>query len=230
MQFQREQSLRLFGETVRDTFLTEDEFPALFVSCTTLKDPTSFDGRHHTIEAITYIGDEPFRQFSHLDDYHSEAYLRYKNRICEKFLNSLERIAPGIRTKVVRAEIGTPMTNAFYINATNGSVFGTEKTVWQTGAFAFGRQSAIQNLYLCGASILAHGVAGASYSGMQTAATILNRPLDDLLRPEANQDIRIYDAEDPSRWPEWIHRKMEIRLRHALIRHSRKAGSRAPSR
>src|SRR5690606_11745931 len=30
-------------------------FPGLFISCTTLKDPTSYDGKHHCLEVITYI-------------------------------------------------------------------------------------------------------------------------------------------------------------------------------
>lgn len=201
----------LFKDMNTEDILTEDEFPGLFVSCTTLKDPLSFNGRHHTIEAITYIGYEAFREFSKLDDYHSEAYLSYKERICQKLLNSLERIVPGISQHIIQMELGTPMTNEFYIQSTRGSVYGTEKSFWQTGPFAYRNKSEIANLYLCGASILAHGVAGASYSGVQTAATILNCRMDDLLQPEPNQNIRIYEAEDPSEWPEWMRLKMERR-------------------
>lgn len=199
----------LFKDMNTEDILTEDEFPGLFISCTTLKDPLSFDGRHHTIEVITFIGYEAFREFSKLDDYHSPAYMKYKDRICEKLFNSLEKVVPGIRNHVVQMELGTPMTNEFYIQSTRGSVYGTEKSFWQTGPFAFRNKSEISNLYLSGASILAHGVAGASYSGVQTAATILNCRLDDLLKPMENQYIRIYDAEDPAHWPDWIHRKME---------------------
>jgi phytoene dehydrogenase-like protein len=201
----------LFKDMNSEDILTEDEFPALFISCTTLKDPLSFNGRHHTIEAITYIGYDSFKEFSKLDDYHSEAYLQYKSRIIEKLLNSLERVVPGIRRHIIQMELGTPMTNEFYIQSTRGSVYGTEKNFWQTGPFAFRNKSEIDNLYLCGASILAHGVAGASYSGVQTAATILNRRMEDLLQPDLNQNVRIYEAEDSSKWPEWIHRKMELR-------------------
>jgi len=108
-------------------------------------------------------------------------------------------------------ELGTPMTNEFYIQSTNGSVYGTEKGFWQTGPFSYRNKSEIENLYLCGASVMAHGVTGASYSGIQTAAIILGCKMDDLLQPDPNQNIRIYDAEDSSAWPEWIHRKMKNR-------------------
>ncbi|MBC7829080.1 MAG: NAD(P)/FAD-dependent oxidoreductase [Chitinophagaceae bacterium] len=199
----------LFGDMKATDILKDDEFPGLFISCTTLKDPLSFNGRHHTIEAITYLGYDAFKEFSHLDDYHSAAYLQYKDRICEKLLNSLERVVPGIRDHIVQMELGTPMTNEFYIRSTRGSVYGTEKNFWQTGPFSYRNKSEIENLYLCGASVLAHGVAGASYSGAQTAATILNCKMDDLLKPDPDQNIRIYEAEDSSGWPEWIHRKMK---------------------
>lgn len=201
----------LFEDMNKTDILSEDEFPGLFISCTTLKDPLSFNGRHHTIEAITYLSYEAFKTFSELSDYHSPAYLQYKDRICEKLLNSLEKVVPGIRDYIVQMELGTPMTNEYYIQSTKGSVYGTEKSFWQTGPFAFRNRSEIKNLYLCGASVLAHGVAGASYSGVQTAATILNCRMDDLLKPEPDQNIRIYDAEDSSNWPEWIHRKMKSR-------------------
>ena len=201
----------LFADMNSEDILREDEFPGMFISCTTLKDPLSYNGRHHTIEAITFISYDAFKQFSELDDYHSEAYLKYKNRVCDKLLNSLDRVVPGIRDHIVQMELGTPMTNEFYIQSTKGSVYGTEKNFWQTGPFSYKNKSEIENLYLCGASVLAHGVTGASYSGVQTAATILNCKMDDLLHPEPNQNIRIYDAEDSSHWPEWIHTKRNSR-------------------
>ena len=115
-------------------------------------------------------------------------------------------------------ELGTPMTNQFYINSTRGNVYGTEKSFLQTGPFSFRSKSEIENLFLCGASVLAHGVAGASYSGVQTAATILGCRMDDLLKPEPGQNVRIYDAEDSSQWPEWIHRKIHQRKKNFLHR------------
>ncbi|MGB7394703.1 MAG: NAD(P)/FAD-dependent oxidoreductase, partial [Pricia sp.] len=37
-----------------------EAFEAMFISCTTLKDPASFDGKHHTIEAITFVDYKAF--------------------------------------------------------------------------------------------------------------------------------------------------------------------------
>ena len=211
----------LFEDMNSTDILSEDEFPGLFISCTTLKDPLSFNGRHHTIEAITYLSYEAFKEFSQLTDYHSPVYLQYKERVTEKLLNSLERVVPTIRDHVVQMELGTPMTNEYYIESTRGSVYGTEKNFWQTGPFSYNNKSEINNLYLCGACVLAHGVAGASYSGVQTAATILGCLMGDLLKPEPDQNVRIYDAEDFSTWPEWIHRKMKSKSERIFLKESK---------
>lgn len=186
----------LFDAMKTCDILTDDEFPAQFISCTTLKDPVSYNGRYHNLEVVTFIDYEPFKEFESTGDYHTEIYQQHKERICEKFLNSLEKVLPGIRNSIVQMELGTPKTNQFYIQSTNGNVYGTEKDFWQTGPFAFSCQSEIPNLYLCGASVLSHGVGGATNSGIQTAARILKRPLSDLLTPIEGQQVRIYDAED----------------------------------
>jgi all-trans-retinol 13,14-reductase len=103
--------------------------------------------------------------------------------------------------------LGTPKTNEFYINSTKGNVYGTEKTLRQVGPFSYKNKSEIENLYLCGASTLSHGVAGATLSGIVAAAGILNCKPEDLFLEDANQKLRIYDADDPKTWPDWINVK-----------------------
>jgi all-trans-retinol 13,14-reductase len=191
-----------------------DEFPALFMSCTTLKDPVSYNGRYHNFELVTYLDYESLPGFKEEGDYHSEAYTAFKEKIVAKFMNTVERMLPGARAKVVQAELGTPKTNQFYINSTNGNVYGTEKTVRAVGPFAFRNKSEINNLYLCGASTLSHGVTGATYSGVAAAASVLKCTQEELLQPDENQQLRIYDAEDPASWPEWVHKKREDKVRH----------------
>jgi len=204
----------VFQEMKAEDILADDEFPALFISCTTIKDPVSYNGRYHCLEMVTFIDYKAFQEFeTSSGDYHTSAYERYKERITEKLLNSLEKVVPGVRAHIVQQELGTPLTNEFYVQATRGNVYGTEKSFWQTGPFAFGNKSEIGNLYLCGASILSHGVAGASYSGVQTAARILNRSMEELIEPQPGQSVRIYEAENPAEWPSWVHQKMQDKKR-----------------
>jgi hypothetical protein len=55
---------------------------------------------------------------------------------------------------------------------------------------------------------MSHGVAGASYSGVKTAAEILGCTEDELLQKDELQHLRIFDAEDCSQWPDWVHLRM----------------------
>ena len=191
-----------------------DEFPAMFVSCTTLKDPVSFNGRYHNFEAVTYVDYDSLPDFKGNEDYHCAEYDAFKQKVIAKFMNTLERIIPGAKENTVQVELGTPKTNQFYVNSTNGNVYGTEKTLKSVGPFAYKNKSEINNLYLCGASTLSHGVAGATYSGMEAAAKILECSREDLYIDEPDQKIRIYDADDAGSWPDWVHRKREDKIRH----------------
>ncbi|OQX74553.1 MAG: phytoene dehydrogenase [Bacteroidetes bacterium 4484_249] len=208
----------IFEDMMRMDITSDDEFPGLLISCTTLKDPTSFDGRYHAIEVVTYINHESFNRFKDEGNNHSQEYLKFKEHLTLKMINSLEKVLPGISSKIVQQELGTPMTNEHFINSTNGCVYGTEKSFRQTGPFAFKTESEIENLYLCGASILSHGVAGASYSGVQTAAKILKCRQDDLIKPDESQNIRIYDAEDDSEYPEWMKQKIQAKKERLAAR------------
>lgn len=199
----------LYKEMSGQDILTEDDFPAVFISCSTLKDPASYNGHQHNIEVVTYIKYEAFGKFRHEDAERSPTYLHYKERIGEKLLNNLERVLPDIRKHIVQMDVATPITNEFYIRSTEGNVYGTEKSLMQVGPWTFKNKAEIDDLYLCGASVLAHGVGGALNSGIQTAATILNRRADDMIKAVEGQTVRVYEAEDRSGWPAWLLTKME---------------------
>lgn len=202
-----------FEDLMSNTIAEGDSFPALFMSCTTLKDPPSFNGRYHNFEIVTYVNYDHIPNCNGSDDYHSEEYMTFKEKVIEKLMNNVEKVIPNAKKHIVQAELGTPKTNEFYINSSNGNVYGTEKTLNQVGPFAFKNKTEIDNLFLCGASTLSHGVTGASFSGVATAAAILNCTSDDLLVPNPDQKIRIYDAEDPSTWPDWVHVKRSDKSR-----------------
>lgn len=190
-----------------------EDFPALFMSCTTLKDPVSFNGRYHNFEIVTYVNYDNIKKFKGETDYHCEEYALFKEKVTQKLMNNVEKIIPGAKNHIVQAELGTPMTNEFFVNSTKGNVYGTEKTLNQVGPFAFKNKSEIENLFLCGASTLSHGVSGATHSGVMAASVILNCSKDDLIQIDESQKIRVYDAEDSSTWPDWIHTKRSDKVR-----------------
>ena len=190
------------------SILETDEFDSLFISCSSLKDPLSFNGKHHTLEVVTFIDYDSFKALNKNPDETHERYLKIKERLSEKLMNTFKRILPAVHKNIVHLEVGTPITNEYYINTTKGNVYGTEKGFMQTGPFSYKAKTEIENLYMCGASIMSHGVAGASYSGVKTAAEILGCREEDLIQKDESQVLRIYDAEDSSLWPDWIHQRM----------------------
>lgn len=200
-----------YDEAMNSDLKSDAPFEGMFISCTTLKDPISFDGKHHTLEVITFIDYKAFEKFTDEDAQRSPEYLAFKEHLSKKMLGGLEKAVPGIRNHIVHQELGTPITNEYYINTTEGNVYGTEKSLKHIGPFAFKAKSEIENLYLCGASILSHGVAGASHSGVATAAEILECHPDELKAPQEDQELRIYEAEDASNYPDWMLKKIEVR-------------------
>ena len=198
----------IFEGLTKVSILETDEYDSLFISCSSLKDPLSFNGRHHTLEVVTFIDYDAFKALYTNPDETHERYQQIKERLNEKLMNTFKRILPAIHKNIVHLEVGTPVTNEYYINTTKGNVYGTEKGFMQTGPFSYKAKTEIENLYMCGASIMSHGVAGASYSGVKTAAEILGCREEDLIQKDESQVLRIYDAEDRSQWPEWIHKRI----------------------
>lgn len=198
----------IYEDLTKVSILEKDEFDSLFISCSSLKDPLSFNGKHHTLEVVTFIDYDSFKADNGGQQDNAETYRKIKERLSEKLMNTFKRILPAIHKNIVHLEVGTPITNEYYINSTKGNVYGTEKGFMQTGPFSYKAKTEIENLYMCGASIMSHGVAGASYSGVKTAAEILACTEDDLIQKDETQQLRIYDAEDKSQWPDWIHERM----------------------
>jgi len=203
----------VFSNITKKNILNGEEFKGVFLSCTTLKDPASFNGRYHNFEIITFLDYSVFEQFANCKDYHTEEYVSFKNELTQKMLNTVERLIPNVREHIIQVELGTPITNNYYINSTRGNIYGTEKTLTGVGPFAFKAKTEIKNLYLTGASTLSHGVVGAINSGIETASKILGCKAQELLIEDKNQKLRIYDAENPTSWPDWVNEKRADKIR-----------------
>ncbi len=206
-----------YDNAISEDILKDKLFEGLFISCTTLKDPTSFDGIHHSLEVITFIDYSSFKKYEDEKVKRSQEYVDFKAKLMQKMINSVDKVLPGISNHIVTKDLGTPITNKHYINTTDGNVYGTEKSLKHIGPFAFKAKSEIENLYLCGASILSHGVAGASHSGVETASVILGCKADDLKQPLPDQELLILEAEgDIESYPGQIQKKIKLKRDRAL--------------
>jgi phytoene dehydrogenase-like protein len=200
-----------YQEMMDENLDTNEEFNGMFISCTTLKDPTSFDGKHHTLEVVTFINRDAFKKYNNEDKKRSAEYKAFKARLMQKMIQKLSTVIPSIQEHIIYKELATPLTNEDFINATRGSVYGTQKSLYQIGPNAYKPKSEIKNLYLCGASILAHGITGATFSGVDTAANILGTTQDELLKIEGDQKLKIYDADDNSNYPQWLQNQIKTK-------------------
>jgi hypothetical protein len=97
--------------------------------------------------------------------------------------------------------LGTPLTNMHFLHASEGGIYGTEKTLRNLGPFGFPVRTHIAGLFQCGASTIAAGINGVTKSGLAAAAAALACEPEELLTA-TGQQLRIFPAEDPSAWPE----------------------------
>lgn len=185
-----------------------DEFPGFFLTVTTLKDPTKMRRGHHTMEAFTFVPYEPFRAWA-ASKYgeRPEGYLALKRDLTARMLRAAGRVVPGLERHVVFADLGTPLTNEHYCAASLGNLYGTEKSRFQVGPWAYSIRTEFPGLLLCGASTLGHGVLGATLSGLAAAARALGCRTDDLLQ-RGGPPLRVYQSERPETWPEELRRRM----------------------
>jgi phytoene dehydrogenase-like protein len=164
---------------------TGDDVDGLFLTVTSLKDPGHAPQGHHTIEMFIFAPWEPFARHRAAEPgARSAAYGRLKRELADKMLRTAERLVPGLRKHLRFLEVGSPLTNDFYCASHRGAVYGTAKTPWQLGPLSFSQRGPVDGLHLCGSCTIAHGVAGASMSGLVAAQHVLGlRTIDDCLGP-----------------------------------------------
>jgi phytoene dehydrogenase-like protein len=186
----------------RGDFAGVEEIPGLFFNATTLKDPSLRSDGLHTVEAMALASPRAFARWRNSrPGERPEEYLRLKELLGDKILDAIERFVPGFRDRVVFRSLGTPLSNIHFLHASEGGIYGTEKTLRNLGPFSFPLRTHIRGLYQCGASTLAAGINGVTKSGLAAAAAALDCEPEELLSA-TGQSLQILPAEDPSCWPE----------------------------
>ena len=182
--------------------LDVDTLPFVFLTCTSLKDRSKRNDGVHTFEAFSFVSHDAFSAWQH-SKYgdRPEGYRRMKDELARRMLLRLDEQVPGLSERVVFQEVGTPLTNVHYVGSTQGNIYGNEKTALQLGPLGWGVKTPFEGLSLCGASTLGHGVAGATFSGVLCAKTLLGCRRSEILSAKG-QDLRVLPADHPETWPE----------------------------
>lgn len=178
-----------------------EAIPGLFFNVTTLKDPSLRDDGLHTVEALALGSPRAFAAWRDLPrGKRGAGYAALKQRVVDLILAEVERFVPGFREQIVYQSLATPLTNIHFLHATDGGIYGTEKTIRNLGPFSFPLRTHLGGLFQCGASTFAAGIHGVTTSGLAAAAASLGCEDDELLSA-TGQRLRIYPSDDPGSWP-----------------------------
>jgi phytoene dehydrogenase-like protein len=199
--------------SIADASLETPADGPLFLSFPTLKDPSLPRGGRHTLEAFTFA---PWPLFERWCDTTPEVrgpeYEAFKRRALDRVLSRAEYLLPGLRDHLVFENVATPLTNARFVRASQGHMYGLEKNPLQVGGASFPVRPGVEGLdglWHCGAGTLTHGIHGATLSGLVAAAGILGVRVADLLT--GDRPIAVHPSDDLSAWPAEL--QQEIRSR-----------------
>jgi all-trans-retinol 13,14-reductase len=200
---------KIYSDGLNDSVLQYETPPGMFLTATTLKDPSKMHSGHHTCEAFTFVGYAAFEKWAQtMYGARPTDYAAMKEDLSWKMVRGLEKHLPGLSKHIVFSSLGTPLTNEHYLNATRGNLYGTQKSPTQVGPWGFQTRTEFEGLYLCGASTLSQGVAGVTASGMDTAKAVLKCRTRDILTQKGPSPTFL-PSEDVSQWPEDLKKKMK---------------------
>lgn len=175
--------------------LARGPVPGVFVTCTTAKDPGKRKDGIATFEVFSFVSAAAFAPWR--DTRYGErppAYDAFKDALADRMLDGVERAVPGLRERLVFRSVGTPLTNTHYVAATEGNLYGIEKRRRDLGPLGYPLRTPLDGLWMCGASTLGHGVAGATMSGLAVAQQLLGVSRRELLS-ERGPALRTLPAE-----------------------------------
>jgi phytoene dehydrogenase-like protein len=200
---------KIYSDGLTDAVLKEDTPSGMFLTATTLKDPSKMHSGHHTCESFAFVGYEAFERWAHSKyGLRPADYEAMKEDLAWRMVRGLEKRIPGLSKHIVYYSLGTPLTNEHYLNATRGNLYGIDKRPSQVGPLGFTPRTEFDGLFLCGASTMSHGVAGVTASGIDAAKAVLNVRSRDILKA-TGPGPQFLQSEDVSSWPESLKRKME---------------------
>lgn len=183
----------VFGETDFETEyaaldrgeLVDD--PTLFISFSSLKDPTN--------PRLCKPGQTNFQVMAMVPSEHAfwgldrgpaagERYRRNpdyvdrKHALAERLLRQAERAVPGLCGSVAYLETATPPTHERFVRSTGGTSYGFQLTIDQTMERRPAPASPLPGLFFTGAgTTTGHGIAACSLGGVMAAEAISGEPL-----------------------------------------------------
>ena len=172
-----------------------------WITSASLKDPTNQRLCRPGQTNVQLMGvAPPSHQFWGVDQglERGEHYDDRKRQMRDRLVRSTERAIPGFADAIVYEESATPITLERYLRSTGGTSYGIAGTPAQMGLGRPGHRTAIEGLFLAGASTRSvHGVTHAMLGGIETASAILGTRADTSLLSASHTPVR--SATTPTR-------------------------------
>lgn len=161
----------------------DEDAPALFISFPSLKDAAHADPQRHTAEVVAICGWDPFAQWSASSTGHRPGdYEATKAWIAENLLAQFKRHFPRLAPMIDFHELSTPLSQASFVGADRGAMYGIELSAARLGGTALGVRTPVPGLLLAGQDAASLGVQGASMGGFLAAAVAEPRLWKELVR------------------------------------------------
>ena len=154
---------------------TDREFPVVYISFPSAKDPRRNPNKA-TIQVIAPLAFDAVKEWSSTDHgKRGDQYLALKEKFANRLTEALLKAVPQIRGHIAYSELSTPLSTRDYSGYQSGEIYGLEHTPERFAFRQLRPQTKLPGLFLTGQDIVTVGVAGALYSGVLTATTILKK-------------------------------------------------------
>jgi all-trans-retinol 13,14-reductase len=154
------------------------EFAAVFLSFPSAKD-AHWPSRHAGKSTAHIIAECPWDLFSEWEGgnvkHRGAAYLQLKGALAQRLLAHMFEHFPQTRGRVEFAELGTPLSSAFYLGAARGESYGLAHTPQRFRQEWLAPHTAVPGLYLSGQDVLSAGIMGAAVGGLLSAIAVAPR-------------------------------------------------------
>eukprot|EP00581_Thalassiosira_minuscula_P019335 CAMPEP_0183714264 /NCGR_PEP_ID=MMETSP0737-20130205/8846_1 /TAXON_ID=385413 /ORGANISM="Thalassiosira miniscula, Strain CCMP1093" /LENGTH=576 /DNA_ID=CAMNT_0025943171 /DNA_START=196 /DNA_END=1926 /DNA_ORIENTATION=+ len=158
------------------------QMPAYFISFSSAKDPT-YASRHPGKQVALVIGPSCYDDVEQFKNdrvkHRSEEYLEMKDKWQQKFTDVLLGQFPELRNKIKFVDMGTAVTNDFYLGTHRGAVYGLAHTPKRFAQHWLRPKTNIKNLFLSGQDACVCGIGGALVGGYMCAYRMMS-PLSSL--------------------------------------------------